>query len=686
MTYISFIDPPNDTIWNNNYSLFEPYQNSDAKSGLTLFAEPFDRLESLAMKIRDSINLHIENKFVFFIFYKTLRGEAIDKVEKYRVSTIINHLEKLFSYLPNRENFYFVAIDQLKLDSFNEYEDELKKIALELDDNGYLIESYYRDKYELNHLFVSEDFQNIDEIWLKAEFQENANREIVERAKDEIVEILSIFLKEREELFDNIGQQKIFLRKILNSFKKDFNWNIETALYKDKSRERLQKISPKGIILNSISKYYSAIHRDKKYPIIYYRSDNKAIDKFYTEILSLANLFYYDIDKNFNEKNYWLFIEKIELNSQDKAYNRLYYYLDGQYENLKTLQDSAIELELYNQGDMEIKFEHPVKLKNIKEFFIPYFHTKDNRAKLEENIDENNGIIDDNQHEVDKYIDNEYKKFKKNFSSTSKNREILKQEELEDKIADLSRDRERIRTQTQKGKYEAEYADVGEEFDRVSKYFDRLSRLSTFIKTTIFATVFVLILFSIGFMSRTKIVPDTPYGFISISLVFFLAGYITLNKYKRDCIDAYDKYYRKIKSVYEETQNELSNRINIVKSIMKSRYINYDYYLLKDKLDNLKLNAKKYQFHLDEIYKKKEFISIKNSKHIIRLDEDFSRATIEYHSDINTEKGVINNKTYALFNFNKSNISTVNISGREVDIENSSFINTIETKATERIL
>jgi len=686
MTYINFIDPPNDTIWNNNYSLFEPFQNSDAKSGLTLFAEPFDRLESLAMKIRDSINLNIENKFVFFVFYKHLGGEAVDKIEKYRVSNIISHIEKLFSYIPNREEFYFVAIDQLKLDTYNEYKDELKKVALELDDKGYLADPYYRDKYSLNHLFVSDDFQNIEEIWANAEFQESSNREIAKRVEDEIMALLITFFEDKEDFFNNIGQQENFLEQILIDFKRDFDWSIETAIYKEKDREKLKKISPKKMILNSISKYYSAIHRDKKYPIIYYRRDNKSIDRFYSDILSLANLFYYDRDKNFKQKAYWLFVENIELNSQDEAYSRLYNYLDSQYENLQTLQDSAIELELYNEGKGDIKFEHPVKLENIKEFFIPYFYTKDNRFNLEENIDENNKIIDDNQHEVDKYIDNEYKKFKKNFSSALKNSELLKQEELEDRIADLSRDRERIRTQTQKRKYEVEYADVDEEFNRVSKYFDRLSRLSTFIKTTIYATIFIVALFFIGFMTQTSIVPDIPYGFISLSLVFLLAGYITLDKYKRDCRDAYDKYYRKIKSIYDDTHNELSNRISIVKSIMKSRYINYDYYLLKDKLENLKLNAKKYQFHLDEIHRKKEFIEIKNNKHIIKLDEDFSMATIEHYPDIDTEKGVISNRTYALFTFNEGNISTVDISGREVSLENSGFIDNIEIKAIKKIL
>lgn len=686
MTYISFIDPPNDTIWNNNYSLFEPFQRGDVKSGLRLFKEPFDKLESLAIKIRDSINLNIENKFVFFIFYKPLRGEAVDKIEKYRVSTIISHIEKIFSYLPNRDNLYFVAIDQLKLDTFNEYEDEFKKIALELDDKGYLEESYYRDEYGLNHLFVNGDFQNIEEIWTRAEFQESSNRDIAKRTKDEISKIVTTFLKEKEESFDNIGQQKNFLGKILNSFERDFNWNIETALYKEKNREKLQKISPKEIILHNISKYYSAIHRDEKYPIIYYRQNNKAMDRFYTEILSLANIFYYDKDKSFQEKNHWLFVEEIKMSNQNEAYSRLYNYLDVQYENLQTLQDSAMELELYNQSDKEIKFENPVDLKNIKEFFIPYFYTKDNKANLEENIDENNEIIDSNQHKVDKYIDNEYKKFKRNFAATPKIREVLKQEDIEDRIADLSRDRERIKTETQKGKYEVEYADVDEEFNRVSKYFDRLSRLSTFTKTTILATIFVVTLFSMGFLSKTQIVPDIAYGFISFSLLFLLAGYITLDKYKKDCIDAYDKYYRKIKNVFNNTNDELSSRIGIVKSIMRSRYINYDYYLLKDKLDKLKLNAKKYQFHLDEIHKKKKFIEVKHNQHIITLDEDFSMATIEHHSDIDTEKGVVSNRTYALFSFNEGNISMVDISGREVSIENSGFIDTIEIKAMGKIL
>jgi hypothetical protein len=140
-----------------------------------------------------------------------------------------------------------------------------------------------------------------------------------------------------------------------------------------------------------------------------------------------------------------------------------------------------------------------------------------------------------------------------------------------------------------------------------------------------------------------------------------------------------------IKKIHEEIKDELSNRIDIVKSIMKSRYVNYDYYLLKNNLDNLKLKAKKCQYHLDEIFKKKKFISMKNDKLIIKLNKDFAKATIEHYSDIDIEKGVINNKTYALFNFNKSNVSTVNISGKEVKIENSGFINMIEIKAISRI-
>jgi hypothetical protein len=686
MTYISFIDPPNDTIWNNNYSLFEPFQNSDARSGLTLFTEPFERLKSLAMKVHDSINLNIENKFLFFIFYKPLRGEAVEKIERYRVSTIISQIEKVFSFLPDRDNCYFVAIDQLKLNTFNEYEDEFKKIALELDDNGYLENSYYRDKYDLNHLFVSEDFQVIEDIWANTEFQESSNKELANSAKDEIIKILTARLRDKAEFFGEIGQKKNFLKQILKNFIQDFNMSVKNALYIAKNREKLQKLSPKKTILNSISKYYSAIHREIEYPVIYYRQENKGADKFYTEILSLANIFYYDTDEIFKEKNHWLFVKEIKLNNQDEAYSRLYNYLDRQYENLQTLQDSVIDVELYNQADKEIKFEHRVTLDNVKTFYVPYFYTKENKSNLETNINENNKIIDNNQHKVDKYINNEYKKFKDNFSSTPRNREVLKQEELEDRISDLSRDRERIRTQTLRSKYEAEYADVDKEFNRVSKYFDRLSKLSTFIKTTIFAAIFVVILFSIGFMSKTKIVPDILYGFISFSLLFFLASSITLDKYKKDCTDAYDKYYRKIKSVYENTHEELSHRINIVKSIMKSRYINYDYYLLKDTLDNIKLNAKKYQFHLDAIYKKKEFIDIKNNKHIISLDEEFPIAAIEHYRDIDTEKGVITNRTYALFSFNEGNISTVNISGREKTIKNSGFIDSVEIKATKSIL
>lgn len=687
MTYISFINPPSDTIWKNSYSLFEPYQNSDAQTGLSIFSEPFERLDALAMQIRDSINLNIENRFLFFIFYKPLQSEEVDKVEKYRVATLINQVEKEFSYLSADNNCYFVAVDQLKLDTFNEYEDECKKIALELDENGYLKESYYRDKYSLHHLFVDNDFQTIEKIWEDVPFQETSNQEIAYKTKEEIFKQVDSLLKEKEEAFNAIGQERNFLERIRKEFEQDFSINIQNALYTTNNREKLQKLSPKTSILNILAKYYSAIsNRKRKYPIIYYREENKSLNQLYTKLLSLANLFYHDTYKSFDTKNYWLFVEKLVLNSQDEAYSRLYYYLSGQNKNLQVLQEIRSEISLYNQGNQEIKFDNPVKLKNIKELQIPYFYTRANRDTLEENMKENNKIIDDNQHEVDKYIANEYKKFKKDFAMSEKIKITLNQIEMEDKLADLSRDIKRIRMQTQQSRYEANYANVDEEFNRVSRYFDRLSRQSTFINTTLFATVSIVIFFLIGFLTNTEIIPNATYGVVVFFILFLLSGFITLDKYKQDCKDAYEKYYQNIKSFYANTHSELKNRISIAKSIMQSRYINYDYYLLKHTLGTLKLNARKYQFHLDEIFDKQDFIDVQNKSQVIQLEENFSMATVEHYNDIDIQKGVINNKTYALFTFNENTDSTVNISGKEITINNSGFINSMEIKAIKTVL
>lgn len=663
MTYLIAMDGFEGDSWKNILTLVEPSFYSDKTE--VYFASQKD-VSILIEEIMPIEGAHL------FIFLVAQLGEAkegreqkieIDKVEKYRLKRTIEKIKKQFPYVTQYNSIVLSVDDHKHIEGSEQYEENEKQIAYELDRSGYIdsdfSQEYFFDSQELRGL--DDHYQQFKETYCGTLSHPAGLDELkrFEEIKSEIKKSCTSLIDSKKKRIGEIKTRDPIAAQ-LDKLLEVFHTRVDSiSIDKFDSSTSVPSNIMGELLLGSCS-----LRDDlNDFTIIEYPYGNEFDIRLFLNIVSMISLIHNSDNRELLRRSWWIRVDTLDVDTKYllEELSRLAGLEFGQ-----TIETDNIQVELNNTDNISSESEIP-NIVHDAPIRVSVWYSKKEEDILKGLINTSYSTLSNSINEIEKYMT----RLKKNIHAHS----VVKRSE--EYTVDEIKNRLKEEIKTPQVSYHDTIEKIKKEFNEFE--IDRFIGLAIdeFQKTPSFTAFFGLMLLSalLALVPYAVVIfkdfdPSHWHYYIFFTIPFMLftvVGVYYLVTLKKPLKKLLKKYHEKISALgyrIEEWQNNIIKKYNEMLSL---KLENENRMILQSALKLFEDSSNKKKYHANMI----RFINDKAKNDIgVQFGFQVEGQHKEINPDINLSAKEI--EDYSLFREKRSieisidttlNISDIKIHG-----------------------